>query len=129
MKPVVSKTDNPAVPSRRRVRVAKGIYKDRHGLATTVKVNGVQRELRSTPGTPLKTIQARRDALRASLRTRLKQLSHWSWFFSSTRPSRTRPWPSRPSRSCATLTGSGARSDTSFAERARDDGAGRSSSP
>jgi len=25
---------------------AEGIYKDRHGLATTVKVNGVQREVR-----------------------------------------------------------------------------------
>ena len=56
-------------PSRRRVRVAKGIYKDRHGLATTVKVNGVQREIRFPPGTSLKTIRARRDALRASMRT------------------------------------------------------------
>ena len=56
-------------PSRRRVRVAEGIYRDRHGLAATVKVNGVQRELRFPPGTPLKTIRARRDALRASLRT------------------------------------------------------------
>ena len=57
-------------PSRRRVRVAEGIYRDRHGLAATVKVNGVQREIRFPPGTPLKTIRARRDALRASLRTR-----------------------------------------------------------
>ena len=54
---------------RRRVRVAEGIYKDRHGLAATVKVNGVQRELRFPPGTPLKAIRARRDELRASLRT------------------------------------------------------------
>ena len=55
--------------SRRRVRVAEGIYKDRHGLAATVKVNGVQREVRFPPSTPLKTIRARRDELRASLRT------------------------------------------------------------
>ena len=56
-------------PGRRRVRVAEGIYRDRHGLAATVKVNGVQREIRFPPGTPLKTIRARRDELRASLRT------------------------------------------------------------
>ena len=55
-------------PARRRLRVAEGIYRDRHGLAT-VKVNGVQRELRFPAGTPLKTIRARRDELRASLRT------------------------------------------------------------
>ena len=55
--------------ARRRVRVAEGIYRDRHGLATTVKVNGVQREVRFPPGTPLNTIRAKRDELRASLRT------------------------------------------------------------
>jgi len=59
-----------AKPARRRVRVAEGVYRDRHGLAATVKVNGVQREIRFPPGTPLKTIRARRDELRASLRTR-----------------------------------------------------------
>ncbi len=62
-----TKTGSP--PSRRRVRVAEGIYKDRHGLAATVKVNGIQRELRFPPGTPLKAIRARRDELRAGLRT------------------------------------------------------------
>ena len=56
-------------PGRRRVRVAEGIYRDRHGLAATVKVNGVQREIRFPDGTSLKTIRARRDELRASLRT------------------------------------------------------------
>ena len=61
---------NAAKPAaRRRVRVAEGIYRDRHGLAATVKVNGVQREIRFPSGTPLKTIRARRDELRASLRT------------------------------------------------------------
>ena len=56
-------------PARRPVRVAEGIYKDRHGLAATVKVNGIQREIRFPAGTPLKAIRARRDELRASLRT------------------------------------------------------------
>ena len=56
-------------PRRRRVRVAEGIYRDRHGLAATVKANGVQREIRFPAGTPLKAIRARRDELRASLRT------------------------------------------------------------
>ncbi len=37
--------------ARRRARVAEGIYKDRHGLAATVKVNGVHREVRFPPGT------------------------------------------------------------------------------
>ena len=57
-------------PARRRVRVAEGIYKDRHGLAATVKV-----QRRPARG-PLparhdaqKTIRARRDEFRASLRT------------------------------------------------------------
>ena len=62
--------DAPRTASRgRRTRVAEGVYKDRWGLATTVKVHGVQREIRFPPGTSLKTIRARRDELRASLRT------------------------------------------------------------
>ncbi len=59
----------PDSQSRRRVRVAQGIYRDRWGLAATVKVHGVQREIRFAPGTPLKTIRVRRDELRASMRT------------------------------------------------------------
>ena len=42
------------VRARKRIRVAQGVYRDRHGLAATVKVNGVQREIRFPPGTPLK---------------------------------------------------------------------------
>ena len=62
--------DAPRTASRgRRTRVAEGVYKDRWGLAATVKVHGVQREIRFPPGTPLKTIRARRDELRVSLRT------------------------------------------------------------
>ena len=61
--------DGLASQLRSRTRVAPGIYKDRWGFATTVKVNGVQREVRFPPGTSLKTIRARRDELRASLRT------------------------------------------------------------
>ena len=56
-------------PARRCARVAKDDYRDRHGLAATVKVNGVQREVRFPRGTPLRTIRANRDELRASLRT------------------------------------------------------------
>ena len=63
------KPAGPKPPPRRRVRVAEGIYKDRHGLAATVKVNGIQREVRFPRGTLLKTIRAHRDELRASLRT------------------------------------------------------------
>lgn len=63
------KADRLASQSRSRTRVAPGVYKDRWGLATTVKVNGVQREIRFDPGTPLKTIRAKRDEMRASLRT------------------------------------------------------------
>ena len=59
----------PRQPAKRRTRVAEGVYKDRYGLAATVKVHGVQREIRFPPHTSLKTIRARRDALRASLRT------------------------------------------------------------
>ena len=62
------KFDGRASQSRHRVRVAQGIYKDRWGLSATVKVNGIQREIRFEPGTPLKTIRAKRDELRASLR-------------------------------------------------------------
>ena len=48
------KPAGPKPPPRRRVRVAEGIYKDRHGLAATVKVNGIQREVRFPRGTPLR---------------------------------------------------------------------------
>ena len=54
--------------AKRRTRVAEGVYKDRYGLAATVKVNGIQREIRFPAGTSLKTIRARRDELKASLR-------------------------------------------------------------
>ena len=46
------KAKPPGQAVRRRVRIAEGVYKDRHGLAATVKVNGIQRELRFPPGTP-----------------------------------------------------------------------------
>ena len=64
-----SKASTGKPPARRCVRVAEGNYSDRHGLAATVKVNGVQREVRFPPDTPLRTIRAKRDELRASLRT------------------------------------------------------------
>lgn len=65
-----------ASAKRKRVRVAKGIYRDRYGLATTVKVNGIQREARFPLGTPLKIIRERREEMRASLRTLPKGKKH-----------------------------------------------------
>ena len=54
---------------RKRARVSEGVYKDRYGLAATVKVNGIQRECRFPRGTPIRTIQAWRDEMRGNLRT------------------------------------------------------------
>ena len=71
-----SKVDRLPSQTRQRVRVAAGIYKDRRGLSTTVKVNGIQREIRFDPGTPIKTIRAKRDELRASLRTLPRRERH-----------------------------------------------------
>ena len=62
-------TQGEASSGRCRVRISEGIYKDRHGLAATVKVNGLQREARFSADTPLKTIRVWRDEMRASLRT------------------------------------------------------------
>ena len=58
-----------STPRTRRTRVAEGVYKDRWGLAATVKVHGVQREIRFPPDTSLKTIRAKRAELRADLRS------------------------------------------------------------
>ena len=58
----------PQQPHRRRIRIAEGIYKDRYGLAATVKVGTVQKEIRFKFETPLRTIQKKRDELRVSLR-------------------------------------------------------------
>lgn len=60
----------------KRVRVAEGIFRDRYGLSATVKANGIQREVRFPPGTSLMTIRARRDEMRASLRTLPKGVKH-----------------------------------------------------
>lgn len=63
-------------PRGQRTRVAEGVYKDRYGLAATVKVHGVQRELRFPTGTSLKTIRAKREQLRASLRRHSRHERH-----------------------------------------------------
>ena len=62
--------------AKKRVRVSKGVYRDRWGLAATVKVNGMQRERRFPRGTPLRTIQAWRDEMRGNLRTLPKGAKH-----------------------------------------------------
>ena len=62
--------------AKKRRRVSEGVYKDRWGLAATVKVNGMQRERRFPRGTPLRTIQAWREVMRGSLRTLPKGAKH-----------------------------------------------------
>ena len=61
---------------KKRVRVSEGVYKDRYGLAATVKVTGMQRERRFPRGTPIRTIQAWRDEMRGNLRTLPKGAKH-----------------------------------------------------
>lgn len=53
--------------SKRRTRIATGIYRDRYGLAGTVKIGGKQREQRFAADTPLKTIESWRIQTRAEL--------------------------------------------------------------
>lgn len=51
----------------RRVRIAEGVYRDRHGLAATVKVGRIQREKRFRPDESLDFIKAWRIRMRAEL--------------------------------------------------------------
>ena len=62
--------------AKKRVRISKGVYRDRYGLAATVKVNGIQREHGFPRGTPIRTIQAWRDETRSSLRRLPKGAKH-----------------------------------------------------
>ena len=52
-----------------RVRVARGIFRDRYGLAATVEANGRRREKRFPGHTGVRTIQTWQDAVRTRLRT------------------------------------------------------------
>ena len=61
---------------RKRVRVSEGVYRDRYGLAATVKVNGIQREQRFPRETGIRTIQAWRTQTRASLQNLPKGAKH-----------------------------------------------------
>ena len=51
-----------------RRRVATGLYRDGSGLAAVVHANGYRRELRFPATTPLRTVRAAADELRAQLR-------------------------------------------------------------
>ena len=51
-----------------RRRVAKGLYRDGSGLAAVVHANGYRREIRFPATTPLRTVRAAADELRAQLR-------------------------------------------------------------
>ena len=53
---------------RKRVRIARGIYRDRWGLSATVKVDGKQREQRFPKDTGLRKIREWRDQIRVALR-------------------------------------------------------------
>jgi hypothetical protein len=55
------------VTTRKRVRIATGIYRDRYGLAATVKVGRVQREQRFPPDEPVDRMQAWQVRTRAEL--------------------------------------------------------------
>jgi hypothetical protein len=61
-----------AAKKARRKRIGKGIYRDRYGLSSTVKVGtgdaAQQREKRFPYDTPLKDIRDWQDAMRAELR-------------------------------------------------------------
>jgi integrase len=52
---------------RQRTKIDKGIYRDRYGLAATVKAGGVQREKRYPPDTSIKTIKAWQTDTRSAL--------------------------------------------------------------
>ena len=62
--------------TRKRRRIARGVYRDQWGLSATVKVAGTQREKRFPPGTALCKIRdwqgEMRVALRASVPSRLR---------------------------------------------------------
>lgn len=53
--------------SRHRVRIAKGVYRDQHGLAATVKVGRVQRERRFPLDAPLDELKEWQATVRADL--------------------------------------------------------------
>ena len=61
---------------RKRVRVSEGVYRDRYGLAATVKGNGIQREKRFPRETGMRTIRAWRTQTRASLQNMPKGAKH-----------------------------------------------------
>lgn len=52
---------------RKRTRIALGIYRDQYGLAGTVKVAGVQRELRFAPDEAIDTIKGWQARIRSEL--------------------------------------------------------------
>ena len=62
--------------TRKRRRIAKGIYRDQYGVAATVKVNDVQRERRFLRDTPTMAMRTWQDETRASLRTLPKDARH-----------------------------------------------------
>lgn len=62
--------------SRTRTRLAEGIYRDRFGLAATVKVRGVQRERRWPSDTSLDVLRSWRVQMRAELDADREQIDY-----------------------------------------------------
>ena len=54
--------------TRKRTRIARGVYRDQWGLSATVKVDGTQREKRFPIGTVLRTLREWQDEMRVALR-------------------------------------------------------------
>ena len=75
-RPEPKSTKPPHKAARTRRKLAKGIYKDRYGVAATVKVDGIQRERRFARGTAIKTMRTWQDTTRASLRSMPKGAKH-----------------------------------------------------
>ena len=69
-------TKPPHKAARTRRKLAKGIYKDKYGVAATVKVDNIQRERRFARGTAIKTMRTWQDTTRASLRSMPKGAKH-----------------------------------------------------
>ena len=51
-----------------RVRIGKGVYRDRYGIAAVVTVGGRRSELRFLPETPLSDIREKMEKARIKLR-------------------------------------------------------------
>ena len=59
--------------TRKRRRIARGVYRDRWGVSATVKVDGTQREKRFPIGTALQKIRDWQGEMRVALRASVRR--------------------------------------------------------